>query len=604
MANGLTFKLFGHDVSASKTIEDVGKTAAGVGAGLAGAAVLGKIKDFAAESMNAFANVGQVLKLQRFTGGTAEAMSHLAADARGTGTDMDSLTKGIQKLSIHVAANDKVAKSMGIAFRDSHGHIKPMDQIVAMLSDKFSKMPNGVAKTAQIVALFGKSGMDLLPMLNKGSEGLAKMNEESDKLGTTLSQKDLDALKANTIAKRKFHEAIEGIQIAIGKQLYPVVTAITIWFQTKLLPAIMNLSKFLGDHKEMVMKVVVAIAAIITAMKAWNIYQKISSELTKAWTVTQKIFNEVMKDNPLGKIVLVLTLVAAGLVLLYQKNATFRAFVLDAWARIQVAVKAFVNWFITTAVPWLQMAWNKIVLAAQAAAKWFTTYLMPTIIRVFQGIFAAVSAVVTWFITSVWPHLITAFNIAVVVVGVMAKGIAFWIGAVITVLGALITKGVAVFAFLKDHVFDPIVGAAQTFFSMISGPINAVRNLIGGMFDGVLAGAKAAFNGLASLWNNTLGSFSVTLPAFGPFGGGTISLPKIPMLVAGGIAMHPTLAMIGEAGPEAIVPLHGRSGLGGGDIHIHIAGTVISEQDLARTVRDSLSVLMQRKGRNPAAVFG
>jgi len=199
-------KLFGHDVNASKTIEDVGKTAAGVGAAIAGGAVLGKIKDFAEQSMNAFADVGgSVLKLQRFAGGTAESMSHLAADARGSGVDMDALTKGVQKLSVHLNANDKVARSMGLAFKDSHGQMKPMDQIMGMLADKFSKMPNGVAKTAQIVALFGRSGMDMLPMLNKGAAGLAAMNEESDKLGTTLSQKDLDALKANTIAKRKFH---------------------------------------------------------------------------------------------------------------------------------------------------------------------------------------------------------------------------------------------------------------------------------------------------------------------------------------------------------------------------------------------------------------
>jgi len=251
------------------------------------------------------------------------------------------------------------------------------------------------------------------------------------------------------------------------------------------------------------------------------------------------------------------------------------------------------------------MAWNKIVGAAQTAAKWFMTYLMPTIIRVFQGIFAAVSTVITWFVTSVWPHLITAFNVSVTVVSVMARGIGIYIGKVIAILGTLSSAGAAVFSFLKDHVFDPIVGAAQTFLNTISGPINSVKNLIGSMFTGLVDSGKTAFNGIARLWNAGPGSLTFTVPDWViGFGGNSFSLPKIPMLAKGGIAMHPTLAMIGEAGPEAIVPLNGRAGLGGAVIHIHIAGSVIAEQDLARTVRDSLSVLMARKGRSAAAVFG
>ena len=39
-------------------------------------------------------------------------------------------------------------------------------------------------------------------------------------------------------------------------------------------------------------------------------------------------------------------------------------------------------------------------------------------------------------------------------------------------------------------------------------------------------------------------------------------IPEIPMLAKGGLVMDPTLAMLGEAGPEAVIPL-GRSGFAG-----------------------------------------
>jgi len=46
-----------------------------------------------------------------------------------------------------------------------------------------------------------------------------------------------------------------------------------------------------------------------------------------------------------------------------------------------------------------------------------------------------------------------------------------------------------------------------------------------------------------------------------------VSPPRIPALATGGIVTRPTLALVGEAGPEAVVPLD-RGGIGGVYIHI------------------------------------
>ncbi|KQR91284.1 MAG: hypothetical protein J0I33_00140 [Microbacterium ginsengisoli] len=74
-------------------------------------------------------------------------------------------------------------------------------------------------------------------------------------------------------------------------------------------------------------------------------------------------------------------------------------------------------------------------------------------------------------------------------------------------------------------------------------------------------------------WNNTLGQINFDLPWF--LGGGHIQFPRfsIPALAEGGVVTGPTLALIGEAGPEAVVPLSqaGDYGLGGddGDTFVH-----------------------------------
>jgi len=61
---------------------------------------------------------------------------------------------------------------------------------------------------------------------------------------------------------------------------------------------------------------------------------------------------------------------------------------------------------------------------------------------------------------------------------------------------------------------------------------------------------------------------------------------ELPHMAAGGIVTRPTLAMIGEAGPEAVVPL-GRGGAGG--VNIYVNGSIWQTEDLARAVAGAMS---------------
>ena len=75
------------------------------------------------------------------------------------------------------------------------------------------------------------------------------------------------------------------------------------------------------------------------------------------------------------------------------------------------------------------------------------------------------------------------------------------------------------------------------------------------------------------------------------------------MLAEGGIVNSPTLAMIGEAGPEAVVPLS-KGGMGNGmNVTINVAGSVIAQKDLAAQMRNELAQLLRRKGA-PLAALG
>jgi hypothetical protein len=58
-------------------------------------------------------------------------------------------------------------------------------------------------------------------------------------------------------------------------------------------------------------------------------------------------------------------------------------------------------------------------------------------------------------------------------------------------------------------------------------------------------------------------------------------------MAEGGIVTQPTLAMIGEAGSEAVIPLD-KMGSFGTTVNINVAGSVISEGELQSVIQDAL----------------
>jgi hypothetical protein len=78
---------------------------------------------------------------------------------------------------------------------------------------------------------------------------------------------------------------------------------------------------------------------------------------------------------------------------------------------------------------------------------------------------------------------------------------------------------------------------------------------------------------------------------YGPLGGlraGVIAGVKLPMLANGGIVNSPTTALIGEAGPEAVIPLNRMGSMGGSTVNIVVNGSVTSEGDLVNAIRNAI----------------
>jgi hypothetical protein len=168
------------------------------------------------------------------------------------------------------------------------------------------------------------------------------------------------------------------------------------------------------------------------------------------------------------------------------------------------------------------------------------------------------------------------------------------IGIVVVALAAL--AAAFVIAYKNSETFREFV---NKLFNAIKIGVEFSIDLIKGYLNGVLGFYKAVFNGIASLWNSTIGKLSFKIPDWVPgLGGKGFSVPKIPTLAEGGIVTGPTLAMIGEAGPEAVIPLN-RAPMSNVTVNVY---STIADATLPDAIVNALRQYNRRNGAIDIAV--
>jgi hypothetical protein len=243
------------------------------------------------------------------------------------------------------------------------------------------------------------------------------------------------------------------------------------------------------------------------------------------------------------------------------------------------------------------------------------------LIPVVEALLPYLIALGAWAQENTKVFLIVAGAIGGIAVTILALNAAMKVYAA----AQMIVNGVvAVFnALLLANPVTLIVLAIVAFIAILTAlyfKFDTVRKIVDTVFKGMLAGGKAVFDGLttyfngvfaifktlfnaiAKLWNNTIGKLSFSVPDWVPgLGGKGFDVPNIPMLADGGIVTGPTLAMIGERGPEAVIPLSGRGG-GIGNYTINITGGLGSSAEIGTAVVNAIRAFNRQNGPANIAV--
>jgi hypothetical protein len=181
------------------------------------------------------ARVGdEFFKLSQKTGVSVEALTALDYAAKLSDVSTEGLTKALQKLSVAMfdtqvngEEGSAALKALGVSATDVNGQIRPTEQVLLDLADKFSAMPDGADKAALAVKLFGKEGLAIIPFLNQGREGITALMEEAQRLGLVMSEDVARASEVFNDNLTRLSAIFEGVQRQIGAAVIPVLADFT-----------------------------------------------------------------------------------------------------------------------------------------------------------------------------------------------------------------------------------------------------------------------------------------------------------------------------------------------------------------------------------------
>ncbi|CAM8755325.1 Prophage tail length tape measure family protein [Burkholderia pseudomallei] len=210
--------------------------------GLAIGAVAGTIGLSAAvtyKAAEAMADYGEAVhKTSQVTGASTDAIQQWVFAAHASGVNAKETVESFSKLADvqnRAVHGNKVAAEAFAALGISLNTLKTSspNDLLAKIADSFHNSADGAGKAAVANELFGASGANLIPLLDRGSAGLAQLGAEARNAGAIIGGETIEQMAAMKEQMDLAHARMEAMSMSA---------------KTVLLPTILNLTSALSDN--------------------------------------------------------------------------------------------------------------------------------------------------------------------------------------------------------------------------------------------------------------------------------------------------------------------------------------------------------------------
>lgn len=516
---------------------------------------------------------------------------------RGLGDIMTAMSKGKVSAEILETALKTAASEGGFAFNGAAKQAQTFDGRMSNLQETISNV-----------------GLELI--------GVNKATGEIDPNGifAQMSEKVEKATKWLEENKGKIKEIA---QIIINNIQPAIITLTALWASFKAIVITSQIVDAITKVSDAVGKMVSGISKAVTWYQSLNKAQIASSVSAKAHavavglqtaatniaTVAQTAFNVAMAANPIGLIVLAIAAVVAGLVWFFTQT--------EIGKQIFGEFLKFVSGVFGDIVSVISTVANAIIVPFQNFLA-FVSPIFNTLWQIVSSIFILIVAVVATAIESIAQPFIWLFQnwqtvwnnicsfvstIWNVIVGVITA----YINTMNAIISAIVNTIMAAISPIVNWINDNIIQPIANFFSGlwnrivqgVTGFIQGVMNVIlpianwinnaiiqpiarffAGLWSGIVQGVTGLAAGIKNVFSSIVGIIkapinaiiggvnavirglnSIKVPDWVPgLGGAHPNFPTIPMLAKGGVVDSATMAIIGESGKEAVMPLENNTG--------------------------------------------
>lgn len=579
---------------------------------------------------------------------TAAALA-LFADHGVKGSDAGtSLKTMLQRLA---APTDQAAEAIaayGLNIRDSNGKMKDISGIADELTGKLGGLSDA-ERDAALQTIFGSDASRAAAILmQSGSEGLAKYVAATN--DATAAETMANAQKGElSWALENMGGAVESAAIAFGTALAPAITAVA--------GVIGNVAEAFASLPAGVQTGIAVVLALVAALGP--LLMVIGSVVAALPAISEgfAVLGGALAIPlaPAAAVVAAIAAIAAAIYAAWTTSETFRAAVMAGVDAISSKVQEICAFL----APYVQAFLDQIVSTVQVAMDTLgpiigavLTVIVSTVVPILTSIMDTVAQVLA-------VILATVTNVMAAVSTVIQGAWTLIQGIFQTVLGVILAVTTGDFTMLQQGVtsimqgtMTAINGVMQGILSIVSGAWNAVKAVFIGVCNAVSGAISGAFNGIKSVIDSTMngakstvsgaldaisGFFAglhlqfphINLPHFSISGDFSLVPPSVPSISVswyrtGAIAMGASVVGIGEAGPEAVVPLSGRemdpyadavarrlaargAGAGAGGTTVYNIGDVTLNMEQLRdlaTLEDFVDLVLDAKRANPTRARG
>ena len=353
-------------------------------------------------------------KMSKRTGFSATALSELAHAADISGADLNTLEKGVKKMSKSLVDADLGLETytrsfdrLGLSVEDLM-KMSPEEQF-EKIGEAMAEMESPTLRAATAQEIFGRAGTQLLPLFAEGKKGMKKLREEAHTLGIVFDEEAAAKAAKLKDEQTRLTSSLKGVGNSISLTLIPILTN----FITKITGTVTKITDWIKEHPKLsrwIVKIVAGIGGLLTVLGPLMIMLPGLALMFGAITA------------PVALIVAAIAGLAALTVLVVKNWKPIKAWFIKLWSDIKIGVEKVIKKLVSIITAPYKLVFN------------IYKKLVTTVINIFKSLITKMKQI------PILKELIKPFEKAYKLIKSIIQGVVNWVKNKINSLKTTLSK--------------------------------------------------------------------------------------------------------------------------------------------------------------------